>query len=287
MIAVAAGEAENPRKNIPKAVRRVFWRILFFYVLGSLAVGVLVPSDEPLLTGKTTKGSPWVLAMSRLSIPVLPHIINAVIFTSACSSGNAFLYSGSRYLFALAQSRQAPQFLLKCTKKGVPIYAVLTIAAVSLLTYLSVGAGAATVFNWMLNLTTVANLFTWCSICCASIMFQRHLAAQGISRDSLPFKATMQPYGAWAGLIFFSIIILFNGWQVFTDGNWAVDDFITAYIGIPIYFALYGGWKLIKRTKFVKAGTADLTTGKAAIDAEYWPEDIPRNFMEKIWFWIA
>ena len=41
MVAVAAGEAENPRKNIPKAIRRVFWRILFFYILGSLAVSKL------------------------------------------------------------------------------------------------------------------------------------------------------------------------------------------------------------------------------------------------------
>jgi amino acid transporter len=46
MVAIAAGEAENPLKNIPKAVRRVFWRILFFYVLGSLAIGVLVSSNN-------------------------------------------------------------------------------------------------------------------------------------------------------------------------------------------------------------------------------------------------
>lgn len=31
-LAVAAGEAENPRKNAPKAVCRVFWRIILFYV---------------------------------------------------------------------------------------------------------------------------------------------------------------------------------------------------------------------------------------------------------------
>tara|TARA_R110002060_G_scaffold19138_7_gene26150 strand:+ start:542 stop:829 length:288 start_codon:yes stop_codon:yes gene_type:complete len=49
LVAVAAGEAENPRRNIPKAVRRVYWRILFFYVLGSLAIGVLVASNDPHL----------------------------------------------------------------------------------------------------------------------------------------------------------------------------------------------------------------------------------------------
>lgn len=121
MVAVAAGEAENPRKNIPKAVRRVFWRILFFYVLGALAIGVLVPFNDPgLLSAQkgpsTAAKSPWVIAIYRAGIPVLPSIINAVILTSASSSANAFLYTGSRYLFALAQNGQAPRFLLKCSK---------------------------------------------------------------------------------------------------------------------------------------------------------------------------
>ena len=123
MVAVAAGEAENPRKNIPKAVRRVFWRILFFYVLGSLAVGVLVPyNDQQLLDARKSgapgaAASPWVIAIYRAGIPVLPSIINAVILTSASSSANAFLYTGSRYLFALAQNKQAPRFLLNCSRK--------------------------------------------------------------------------------------------------------------------------------------------------------------------------
>ena len=123
MVAVAAGESENPRRNVPKAVRRVFWRILFFYVLGSLAIGVLIPYNEKRLLdaihNKAPGGaaSPWVIAIYRASVPVLPSIVNAVILTSATSAANAFLYTGSRYLYALAQNGQAPRFLLTCTKK--------------------------------------------------------------------------------------------------------------------------------------------------------------------------
>lgn len=122
MVAIAAGEAEDPRRNIPKAVRRVFWRILFFYILGSLAIGVLVPYNDAQLLDARKSGapgaasSPWVIAIYRAGIPALPSIINAVILTSASSSANAFLYTGSRYLYALAQNRQAPKFLLKCSK---------------------------------------------------------------------------------------------------------------------------------------------------------------------------
>ena len=41
MCIIAAGETENPRVNIPKAVRRVFWRVLIFYVLAIFLVSVM------------------------------------------------------------------------------------------------------------------------------------------------------------------------------------------------------------------------------------------------------
>lgn len=289
MVAVAAGEAEDPRRNIPKAVRRVFWRILFFYVLGSLAIGVLVPSSDEHLLSKAAGAarSPWVIAINRAGIPVLPHIINAVILTSASSSANAFLFTGSRYLFGIAQNKQAPKFLLKCTRTGVPVYCVAITAAVSLLTYLSVGSGAAEVFNWMMNLTTIAQLFTWCSILIAYIRFRAACNAQGVDPASLPMRSRFQPYVAYATLFFFVIIILFQGFAVFTKGAWSVTDFLTAYIGIPIYFGLYIFWKVFKREPFVKAAEADLWSGKAALDAQHWPERVPRNFAERVWFWIA
>ncbi|KAH9866137.1 hypothetical protein J1614_008701 [Plenodomus biglobosus] len=73
-------------------------------------------SSDPQLTDANAKGaqlSPWLIAMKNACIRVLPHIVNAVILTSATSSGNAFLYTGSRYLFGVAQNGQAPRFLLK------------------------------------------------------------------------------------------------------------------------------------------------------------------------------
>lgn len=289
MVAVAAGEAENPRKNIPKAVRRVFWRILFFYVLGTLAIGVLVPYNDPNLLngGAGAAHSPWVIAIDRAGIKALPSIINAVILTSASSSANAFCYTGSRYMYALAQNGQAPQFLLKCNKKGVPVYCVAITASISLLTYMTVSAGGNNVFNWFANIVTIANLFTWCCICVAYIQFHKALKVQGVDRKTLIFRSRFQPYTAWFGLIFFSIIILFNGWKVFCHGQWNVSDFLVAYIGVPIFFGFYFFWKIFKRTKIHKSADVDLYTGKAAIDAEVWPEQHPRNILERIWFWIA
>ena len=139
----------------------------------------------------------------------------------------------------------------------------------------------------MQNLTTIAGLFTWCSICIAYIRFYHALQAQGIDRNTLVFKSPFQPYLAWAALVFFSIIILFNGFYTFAP--WSVDDFITSYVGIPIFFVLFFSWKLIKKTKPVKPENADLFTGKSALDAAdaHWPNPVPRNFLEKFWFWLC
>jgi yeast amino acid transporter len=245
LVAVAAGEAENPRKNIPKAVRRVFWRILFFYVLGSLAIGVLVASNDPHLLSAQKEGaagaaqSPWVIGIQNAGIPVLPSIVNAVILTSASSSANAFLYTGSRYLFALAQNRQAPRFLLRCSNTGVPYLCVTITASVSLLTYLSVRRGGpALVFTWFQNLTTIAGLFTWCSICVAYIKFYNALKAQEVDRQTLVFKACFAPYTAWFALIYFSIIIIFNGFNVFVGEHHSHWNITSMFSSTPLKLSI-------------------------------------------------
>ncbi|KAF2670008.1 AAT family amino acid transporter [Microthyrium microscopicum] len=289
MVAIAAGEAENPLKNIPKAVRRVFWRILFFYVLGSLAVGVLVSSNDPdLLSDRPgAYASPWVIAIKRAGIRGLDHVINAVILTSATSSANAFLYTGSRYLFGVAQNGHAPKVFLTCTKAGIPIWCVAITAIVSLLSYLSVSSGANSVFLWFQNLVTITQLFTWVSICIAYLRFRAALVAQNVDRNRLVFKSKWQPYTAWFALVYFTIIIIFNGFVVFINGHWTVQDFLIAYINIPIFVILYLFWKVLKRTRFVRAEESDIWSGKHAVDNEVWPDIQPRNVWERIWFWIA
>jgi amino acid transporter len=252
----------------------------------------LVPYNDANLISARENGaagaaqSPWVIAISRAGIKVLPSIINAVILTSASSSANAFLYTGSRYMYASAQNRQAPRFLLKCSKAGVPIYCVLITCAMSLLTYMAASSGSADAFGVFQNLTTISTLFTWVSILVAYIRFHAALKAQGIDRNTLPFKTYFQPYLAYIGLVFFTLVIIFSGFDSIA-GAWSTEGFITNYINIPIYFGLFIIWKVFKRTKFRKAAEADLFTGKAALDSVVWPERHPRNMLERIWFFIA
>ncbi|PVH73517.1 hypothetical protein DL98DRAFT_50370 [Cadophora sp. DSE1049] len=233
-VAVAAGEARNPTRSIPKAIDRVFYRILYFYVFGAFAIGLIVPSNSPnLLSGSSTVKSPWVIASQNAGVRVLPHIINAVVITSASSSANANLYTGSRYLYALAQQSQAPKIFLRCSKQGNPYLCVLMTGLIGALTYMSVSAGGSTVFQWFQSLVAIAYLCTWSAICIAYIRWHKALNFQGVNRAELGFRATGQLYSAYGGLCFFLIVLLFNGFKVFTKGNWDVKDFVSAYVGLP------------------------------------------------------
>ena len=159
-VSMAAGEAENPRKVMPKAYNAVFYRLTAFFVLGSLAVGINVPYNDQELQDAFTKGlpgaaaSPYVVAMNRLRIRVLPDIVNAMILASAFSAGNSYVYCASRSLFGLALEGKAPRFLTRCTRNGVPLYCVAVVLAISLLSFLQVSTSAAVVLQWFVNLVS-------------------------------------------------------------------------------------------------------------------------------------
>lgn len=118
-IIAAAGEAQDPQKNIPKAIRHVFLRIIFFYVLGSLAIGLIVPYTDPRLLdgGSSAAASPWVIGIVNAGISVVPSVFNAVILISAISVANTMLFNASRFLYSLADCGQAPRLFLRCTAR--------------------------------------------------------------------------------------------------------------------------------------------------------------------------
>lgn len=68
VICVAASETLNPRRNIPKAVRRTFWRVVIFYVFGVFAIGVLVPYNDAGLIKALAEGAPGAAASPFVSL---------------------------------------------------------------------------------------------------------------------------------------------------------------------------------------------------------------------------
>lgn len=109
--------------------------------------------------------------------------------------------------------------------------------------------GASQAFTWLLNLSTVAGLIAWATLCVCYIRFHSALKAQDVNRDSLPWKSPFQPYTAWIGFVGSSIFTLVVGFPVFLKGNWSTADFIASYIGIPIFIVPIIAWKLVYKTK--------------------------------------
>ncbi len=165
LIGMAAAEAENPEKTIPKAINQVVFRILVFYV-GALTILLsLVPWNQLELGGLDK--SPFVMIFSQLGIDWAAHLLNFIILTAALSVYNSGMYANSRMLYGLAQQGNAPKIFKTVNKQGVPIPAVLFSAllifgcvllnyfvpedALSHLIYVVVGA---LVLNWaMISLT--------------------------------------------------------------------------------------------------------------------------------------
>ncbi|CAE6413013.1 unnamed protein product [Rhizoctonia solani] len=294
IVAVTVGEAENPRRNVPKAIRRVFWRIIIFYVVGILIIGLNVPFNSPDLinnSGGTASASPWVIAIRTAGIKGLPSVINAIILVSAWSAGNSDLYASSRTLYALAIEGQLPGFLKRCTKDGLPIWAVFITALFGVLGYMNAGSTTAvTVFNWLYNISSITGLISWLVILVAYLRMYYGLKRQGLSRDDFPYIAPFQPYASWFGAIFVSLVIFFNGFTIFLAGNWDVSSFVAAYICLPIFGLLWGGWKLFKGSRWVRLEEMDFVSGRSELermDAEqtalYKP---PQGLWAKIWDWM-
>ncbi|KAG9106465.1 hypothetical protein FRC07_008817 [Ceratobasidium sp. 392] len=288
IVAIAAGEAKNPRRNLPKAIRRVYIRILLFYIGGTLIIGLLVPSNHPSLNLKTgdAAASPFVIAIQTAGIKGLPSVINAALLTSAWSAASSDLYTSSRALYGLSLSRNAPKIFSKVSKNGLPYVSVIFCSVFSALAYMSVNAGAGTVFGWFANMTAVAGLMTWFGIAYTYTRFYAGLKAQGFDRSTLPYASKLQPYAAWYALFACLIICIFSGWNVFLKGNWDVATFVTNYIPLILFPILYIGAKFYYRQPMPTPAEMDFVSGIAEIEADTFDEPPPKNAWEKFWAWL-
>ncbi|KAH0141710.1 amino acid permease, partial [Aureobasidium melanogenum] len=275
LVGIAAGETSNPRKTVPAAIKKTFYRIVFFFVLTVFFIGLLVPYDNPnLVSGHTdASSSPFVIAANLAGIKVLPGLINAVLLCVVLSAANSNVYSGSRILVGLSEQGSAPKWLGRTSARGVPYYAVAITAAFGLLGFMNESNSGGKVFNWLVNITGVAGFITWTCINISHLAFMRALAARGVSRDTLPYKAMWQPFFSWYGVFFNILIILTQGFTAFMP--WNTSDFFVAYISLILFAVLYIGHKLVFRQPLVKPIEADLDTGRKEIEEMHFEEAEP------------
>ncbi|KAJ7172527.1 dicarbixylic amino acid permease [Mycena filopes] len=290
LIGVTVGEAQNPRRNIPIAIRRTFFRILVFYVGGVFVIGLVVPStDTSLFTANKSKtGGSCCLSVCSTTlagIRTLNHVINAAILVFVMSAANSDLYIGSRTLYGLAVEGKAPRIFARVNRNGVPYVALTLCTCFCFLVYLNVSSSSAK--GPFVNLVSTFGAITWMCIAYSHISFMRALKAQGKSRDSLPYKAPFQPWGSWFALISTAVIVFFKGFDTFMP--FKSDTFVTSYIGLPIFACLFFGYKFFYGTRKIPADRVDLVTGLKAIDEaeqQFLLEEKargPQSFIGRLW----
>jgi amino acid transporter len=179
---------------------------------------MVVDSNSEAIAAAASKGtkagaaaSPFVIAIVSAGIKGLPSLINACILLFCLSAANSDQYIASRTLYGMAKDGNAPHIFTRCSRRGVPYFSFIFTACFMGLAFLVASDNALTVFNYFASAVTICGALSWISITASHIAMMRGMKAQGISRDTLPWKAPFQPYYAWTCLVFTCIIAFFKG----------------------------------------------------------------------------
>ncbi len=153
LIGIAAGETDNPKEAVPRAIQTTIGRLVIFFVLTIVVLASLLPMKEAGVSS-----APFVDVFDKMGIPFAADIMNFVILTAILSAGNSGLYASSRMLWSLANEGMLNKKLVKINKHGVPMTALLISMAsfIALLKYLCSGYGLSS-----------SSINCWfCSCCC-------------------------------------------------------------------------------------------------------------------------
>ena len=220
LIGITAGEADDPKKSIPRAVRQVMWRIMIFYIGALTVMMIIYPWNQVGM-----EGSPFVMIFSKLGIGSAATILNVVVLSAAISVYNSGIYSNGRMLFSLAEQGNAPKIFMRLNKSHVPVTAILfssccTLAAVAINFLVPNGA-----FMVVMTIALTAAISTWMLIILVHLKFRRvHQKA------NLTFPAPAYPYINYICLAFM-VMVLALMTQLGEDTRWSV-------IALPVWLAV-------------------------------------------------
>ncbi|CPR13939.1 proline-specific permease ProY [Brenneria goodwinii] len=232
IIGITAGEAQDPKKSIPRAINSVPWRILVFYVGTLFVIMSIYPWNQV-----GTNGSPFVLTFQHLGITAAAGILNFVVITASLSAINSDVFGVGRMLHGMAEQGHAPKVFTQISKRGIPwVTVVVMMLALLIAVYLNyIMPGK--VFLVIASLATFATVWVWIMILCSQIAFRR-----GLSREQV--KALAFPLRGGVAMSMFAIIFLF-----FIIGliGYFPDTRVSLYVGIVWIVLLLAGYTIKQR----------------------------------------
>jgi amino acid transporter, AAT family len=244
VIAVTSGEAKDPVKTIPAALRTMALRLFLFYILALTIVVTFVPWTE---TGATlVTQSPFVRIFAHSGIRHAAGIMNFVVLSAALSSMNTNVYLCSRMLFSLSRGGFAPRFLGKLSKNGTPITAILLSGACILL---AAGVSKLTpnAYNYLFGIALFDAMIVWVIILVSHLSFRRRHKL-----SELPVRTPLFPWIQIAGLLVLGAVLITMG----LDKDWN----LSWIVGVP--------WLLLLTAAYFIVKTRRARTGGEGVAAE-------------------
>jgi AAT family amino acid transporter len=208
VIAVTAGEAQNPSVSIPRAMRTIVYRLIIFYVLAITVMLSMTPWDRTV--SASIAGSPFVRAFATAGIPYAAGIMNLVVITAALSSANTNLYLSTRMLFSLSRGSYAPRWLGRLSARGVP-HRALAVSSAGMVSAILLAVFAPKNAFLMLYGTAVAGMFyVWGVILITHLRFRQRISSAALS--ALPLKLPFHPWPTWFAILAMCGIALSTFW---------------------------------------------------------------------------
>lgn len=269
LVAIAAGESAKPYKSVPKAIKATFFRIVIFYILTILTIGLCINhGDDSLLTAASDSdvaASPITVVFKRAGFRAATHVVNAVLLTAVLSATNSCFFASSRMLLSLARSGHAPRIFGRVNKRGVPVPALLMSLTLSCLTFLTTIWGEGVVFLWLLNVTGISALLVWTSIGVISLRFREAYKAQGLDLADLPYRQPLYPLLPVGVIVLGALMFIAQGYAAVRQQPFDPKNVVATYIGVALYIILYAGYSAYERFYI---GKKQHFVGKLNVDFE-------------------
>lgn len=243
LVGIAAGECEQPEKNVPRVIRGITVRIIVFYVLAMIVLAGTIPWQEAGVLE-----SPFAHVFGRMGLGVAQDIMSFVVLTSALSAGNSALYACSRLLWSMSKEGLAPKALGTLNSRGVPVNGVCLTLALACMSLLTSAYAADTVYLWLMSSTGLTGCLIWIIIAWCQINFRKEFLRSGGKVEQLKFRTPFFP----------AVPILAAVLNIGAILSLSYDEtqHIVLYCGVISVILIYGYYLLFMDKKHKAANTA-------------------------------
>lgn len=231
IIGLAASEAKNPRKTVPKSIRYTVLSLVGLYILSVVVILPLIPTAE---LGQNV--SPMVAALDRRGIGWAGTVLNIVLITAILSTMLAAMFGLGRMIRSLADKQHAPKWLKD--ERDVPRRGIL-FTGFCMLSALGLGFLFPSTYLFLISSGGFAVLFTYAVIIATQIRFRKKFGCPPEGRCQMPGY----PYASWIILL---VMVIAIASMPFIPGQ--TPGMIAGILMVVLFTCIYLMMKFSKRS---------------------------------------